>query len=263
MKNFALILILALTSVNMIAQEKKNYTFFGITNANIPVRSSIDGSHDSYLDNKTVVLVSAALEDRYNDSYEIFYNKKKLYISREYLNIQGITFDDLIKLEQNEKDSVAYYAQFASTLLYEADFRDLLSFLDKTKSAGLAILNWSYSDESEYTSGTSTKIEVYNPTKKTIKYLWFSFVAYNAVDDKIIQKGSSIVTRKGIGPIKPGDSGSYSYPYVWFTDLVESAKISSIKIQYMDGTIKTILNPRSVTVSKKLSALLTDNSIDN
>jgi len=95
-------------------------------------------------------------------------------------------------------------------------------------------------------------------SKFTIKYLWFTFVGYNAVDDKIIdrKRGSSNITVKAIGPIKPDESGSYDYTYVWFTDLVETAVISNIKVQYMDGTFKTISNPKEIMLKKDLYNLI-------
>jgi hypothetical protein len=38
---------------------------------------------------------------------------------------------------------------------------------------------------------------------------------------------------------------------MWHTDIVESFKISEIKIQYMDGTMKTIPNWKAVLFSKE------------
>jgi hypothetical protein len=32
--------------------------------------------------------------------------------------------------------------------------------------------------------------------------------------------------------------------YTWFTDLVQKVKITQIKVQYMDGSFKTINNPK-------------------
>jgi hypothetical protein len=42
------------------------------------------------------------------------------------------------------------------------------------------------------------------------------------------------------GPIKPDENGSYNFKYTWFTDLVQRVKITQIKVQYMDGSFKTI-----------------------
>lgn len=132
---------------------------------------------------------------------------------------------------QNKKDSV------------------LTKFLKNGRIKGLTLLVSVIYDESEYTEGTSAKFVVYNPTQKTIKYLWFTVVGFNPVGDKVIDrvKGVSNITLKGVGPIEKDESGTYEFDYVWFTDMVETFKIISIKVQYMDNTIKTISNVKEIT----------------
>jgi hypothetical protein len=61
-----------------------------------------------------------------------------------------------------------------------------------------------------------------------------------------------------VGPIEPEASGSYDFDYVWHSDLVEEAKITSIKIQYMDGSVKTITSIGSVMLEKNLYDYIQD-----
>lgn len=125
--------------------------------------------------------------------------------------------------------------------------KKLDKFLNKTKRLGLIMLDWSIYDESEYTDGSSVKFEIFNPTKKTIKYIWFYVKGINPVGDPIINRnGKSIVELKGIGPIEPNGSGVYRFKYAWYSGLVEKAKIISIKVQYMDNTIKIIQSPKDI-----------------
>ncbi len=128
-----------------------------------------------------------------------------------------------------------------------------LNFLADCKSKGLAITRWATYDESEYTDGTSLQISVYNPTQKIVKYIWVTITGYNPVDDKIVdrKRGTSNITVKAVGPLEPDKTGTYEFSYVWFTDLVSTALINSIKVQYMDGTIKTIANPKGIELPKK------------
>ena len=63
-------------------------------------------------------------------------------------------------------------------------------------------------------------------------------------------------SRKGIGPIDPGESGGYTFEYVWFTDIVEYAKTNSIKLQFKDGSIRTLTNISSITVPDKIKQIL-------
>lgn len=62
----------------------------------------------------------------------------------------------------------------------------------------------------------------------------------------------STQTLKGVGPIKPNEEGEYEFDYVWHTDLVETTKLAVIKIQYMDGSFKTIQNGNDLIVGEKL-----------
>jgi len=118
--------------------------------------------------------------------------------------------------------------------------------MQRAKAKGIAIIDWNISDESEYTEGTGFDIKIYNPTKKTIKYIWVSMVGKNPVGDPVVSRGKSIVMVKCIGPILPEEEDQWDFEYVWFSDLVTTAKITKIKVQYMDGTFKEILTPKDV-----------------
>jgi hypothetical protein len=132
--------------------------------------------------------------------------------------------------------------------LYVDNLKDGIDAVNSYAKYGLAIPKWGVYDVSEYTDGTGIRFTFYNPTQKTVKYVTVTFQGYNAVDDPV---GSSI-TRKCIGPIKPDETGTYDYDYAWHTDIVEYAKIKSIIVQYMDGTSKTISNPKSIMFNEKL-----------
>lgn len=221
-------------------------------------------SADKWLTKGSVVFVSGAkrctksYSSEINDFYEIIYNTKTYYIEKEKVLIENYTFDDINNLSSETSAKFRDYSNVMSKYIYENDINEALKSLKNCKAAGLAIYDWSYYDESEYTEGTSAKITVYNPTNKTIKYLWFSFVGYNPVGDRVIDKRSrtSVVTKKAVGPIAKGETGTYSFEYVWFTDIVETAKIASIKVIYMDGTEKIIKNPKAITLSTKYKNIL-------
>jgi hypothetical protein len=74
----------------------------------------------------------------------------------------------------------------------------------------------------------------------------------NPVGDAVFNtfKGSSKFALKGVGPIPPKTSSKFEFKNAWFTDLVESVIINSVKVQYMDGSIKTITNPKSIMMSQ-------------
>jgi hypothetical protein len=160
---------------------------------------------------------------------------------------------DSINSSKNKQYLFRFNAERMAKLIYESEIDSISTFLDGCKKAGLVMLNWSFYKESEYTEGMSAKVEVYNPTKKTIKYIWLTFIGYNPVGDKVIdtRKGTSNITVNAVGPINPNENGAYEFKYVWFTDLVKTAKISLIKVQYMDGSFKTIINPKSISLKEE------------
>lgn len=225
----------------------------------------LDGS-DKIIEEGEILVISGALEckstypDKVTQFYEILYKNKNYFIKKENVFTINDNFIQILNFDNEQKVKFKETASRHSDILRSVKIEKALTFLNSCKSKGLAILNWSFYDESEYTEGTSAKIEVYNPTNKTIKYLWFSFIGYNAVDDIVVSNktGLKTITTKGVGPIKPSENASYDYKYVWFTDLIETAKISQIKVQYMDGSFKTILNPREITLSAEYNDILND-----
>lgn len=108
---------------------------------------------------------------------------------------------------------------------------------------GLLIKKSSVFDQSEYTDGTGYNFTPINASKKTIKYIWVTVKGINPVNDIVSSK-----TLKCVGPIETNEQGSYSFDYVWLTDTVVSCKIASIKIQYMDGSIKQLNNTESLII---------------
>ena len=52
--------------------------------------------------------------------------------------------------------------------------------------------------------------------------------------------------------IEPDESADYEFEYTWFTDIVEYAKIRSIKVDYKNGTSKTITNVSKIEWSDDL-----------
>ncbi len=69
-------------------------------------------------------------------------------------------------------------------------------------------------------------------------------------------KEKSIITLKGIGPIKYFETGSYVKEYAWFTDIVQYEYIKLITVQYLDGTSKQFKNIQSITLNSNIKKYL-------
>ena len=122
----------------------------------------------------------------------------------------------------------------------------------ETKNPITVVENTAY-DMSEYTDGTGFRCTIQNNNKKTIKYIWITFKGFNAVDDPVYvssARGYSI-NKKCIGPIAQDETGSYDFEYAWLTDIVEYAKITSIKVQYMDLSTRTFTNLKDIILPKR------------
>lgn len=116
--------------------------------------------------------------------------------------------------------------------------RDALQPFFDTEKYGIGFID--YSAVSNY-STTGASFMIYNSSKKTIKYIWFTVAGENPVGDLVpVSKGVYYKTLKAIGPVTSYSIASWSFDYVWFTDIVDSMRISNIKIQFMDGSFKTI-----------------------
>jgi hypothetical protein len=84
--------------------------------------------------------------------------------------------------------------------------------------------------------GTGVTFEIFNCLSKRIKYIQFSVKAFNPVNDQV---GTS-ETVKGIGWIESMGSGKWTFEDIWYSDVIDHVRITSIKLTFEDGTIKTI-----------------------
>ncbi len=195
--------------------------------------------------------------------FKIFYNNREYFINQDDIVTDAGYFEQISKMSLETAEAFKRHAGIAAQAVHLKKLKEVQSFIERCKAKGLMLLEWSVYDESEYTQGTSVKVSVHNPTSKTVKYLWFTFVGLNPVGDKVTdKKRGTNITMQGVGPIKPSEGGSYEFSYVWFTDMVDDARILSIKVQYMDGTVKVISNPSDVIMSNEYQDILAETSAD-
>lgn len=212
-----------------------------------------DTVFDKYdtLGNGRNIIIGRVFKKNYNINdngspffYLAYYLNREFYIDSNDVILTKETkaqLDSLMLCTQEVKDSFNIKAKYQAILMDIATIDAGIKILKSYKRFPISIKSWSIFDSSEYTDGTGAEFTFYNPTKKTIKYIYPTVIGYNAVDDKI---GSKTLTC--IGPIEPEGFCSYTFDYVWMTDLVKNAKISNLKIQYKDGTTRTITRPSQV-----------------
>lgn len=86
--------------------------------------------------------------------------------------------------------------------------------------------------------GVDLRIQWKNNSEKTIKYITFECVPYNAVDDIVFSEIGYRSTFRGrvTGPIDYGDGGGNVWENAWYNSTIEYVKLVGIDIEYMDGT---------------------------
>ncbi|MBK8635048.1 MAG: hypothetical protein IPN72_16365 [Saprospiraceae bacterium] len=241
---------------------------YGVLNATIKVGETFSIScipeTTITLNDKQKVVVSrmAICNNRVTDYYEIFIDANNYFVHKSNLNLSYEDKNAFISNQKLDLDTLLQGSKELSIWVgYQNAIKELelkrkkegiISFIKKCATDGIAIVSWGVQDESEYTDGTSLIIGFLNPTKKAIKYVWVDIVGYDPVGEKVIERGTSKKSVKCVGPIEPMETGTYEFEYVWFTDLVETAKLGTIKVQYMDNTFKTVLKPDKVTFPSEL-----------
>lgn len=141
------------------------------------------------------------------------------------------------KLKQEEK-------KYSDSVNAEAD-KTLKTLRDKN----IVLVNWSFSYSNEYSSFVDIDINLINPYKQKIKYAYITFQAFNPVGDIVKSpKGKTTETVTAIGPIEYSQDGTYKFENVFYSKVIDSMKITSIKIQFFDGTTKTIPFPKSLDI---------------
>jgi len=186
--------------------------------------------------------------------YQVMYKEDVHLVKKDDVVSSTNVYERIVLMSPEQR--AAYYEKMVriDSAITSIRRKEFLNILAKAETKGILILSWSVNDESEHTKGTGVAFEVYNPTKKVIKYIWFTVTGYNPVGDKVIDptRRQSAITMKGVGPIKSKDLASYDFDYTWFTDMVETAKINSIKVQYMDGSMKVIPFSKDLVLDKNL-----------
>lgn len=186
------------------------------------------------------------------DLLEVLYAGKTRLVSDDAVYLSPEHAKRFAALEPAQIEASIEDWRLTSLISRKTELEKVMKSLDATSKHGVALLKASIFDVSEHTEGTGFKATVYNSTRKTIKYVTFTVVGLNAVGDPVrggFARNTPAPMLRGIGPIGPGETGTYSKDYLWTTDVVESFRISSIKLEYMDGTSKIVSDVRNIRIS--------------
>ncbi len=202
---------------------------------------------DTVREGSSIVICSYVVDTLYKefhpDYYWKIYNGRFGYIyangySRENMSFRNDEEMEMLKKLGLEGDSLRSYN---GKKCYDKYLDNYVAEIRK-KSKNQFEFNYEW-DYPEYSSAIDINLSISNYSKKTIKYAWFTFVAYDAVGGKLQNLRTFDSKVKCIGPIESYGSGSYEFEHAFWSKVIHSVKVSSITIEYMDGTKKIIANP--------------------
>ena len=107
-------------------------------------------------------------------------------------------------------------------------------------SSGSTVKTWRYGANSA--GGVSVRFWYRNDSDKSIKYVTFTVVPYNAVKDvqKCKTSGRSAALLQVTGPIEAGKTRSCTFENVWYNSTISTVELTNIELDYMDGSKETL-----------------------
>lgn len=189
--------------------------------------------------------------------YEVIYKGETYLAEPRHFPFFDLFKKDVDAYPEDRLSASSEAWRLASLEIALSEVESTAKALRATKKHGIALVRSGIHDVSEHTEGTGASFVVANTTDKTIKYVTVSYVGLNAVGDPVRPlRGTAFI--RGVGPIEPGKMVSYSRDYVWHTDLVESHRVSSIAVEYMDGTKRTISDVKAIALTPLQASIALD-----
>ena len=98
-----------------------------------------------------------------------------------------------------------------------------------------------------------------NLSSKTVKYLDWSGYVYNAVGDRVACtiRHEYLFNGRSTGPIGPGERGGGVWETVIYNWSAREMRLSSIRIQYMDGSVVTVSGADAKAVTGAPASIVT------
>jgi len=188
--------------------------------------------------------------------YDVIYKGEHFFADTNTISLAGFTVKDFSNLNEDQKNSFIRNAERKERAFYDMKKGQLDEATGRAKRAGMLILNWGTDSENQYSNGTGAHFTIYNLGPKEIKYIYFNVKGYDTRGHRIVDNKSnrSIIELRGMGPVKPGDTRSFSFNTVWPSSLVQNPAITSLKIVYVDGSDKEVSAVEKLILDQDLYA---------
>lgn len=103
-------------------------------------------------------------------------------------------------------------------------------------------------------NGVKVFHDYYNCSEKEIKYITFTYVPYNPVDDAVEKAANGKLT----GPIPPKHKSYVTWENMWYNATVTKVVLTQILVQFMDGSEELIQGEDVVSMEDEKSAYYRD-----
>ncbi|MBW7473881.1 hypothetical protein K0T92_03920 [Paenibacillus oenotherae] len=114
----------------------------------------------------------------------------------------------------------------------------------REKARGILRVSKVYPGEPNSADGVNLYVHWTNKSDKTIKYIYFEVVPYNAVGDIVSSDIGGGSTFRGMhtGPTKPGVSfgSQYYWENAWYNNTITQVQLRKVDITYMDESTITL-----------------------
>ena len=115
----------------------------------------------------------------------------------------------------------------------------------------VGINGWVYREPNSV-NGIGCKHTFYNYSGKRIKYITFTYLPYNQVNDVVTchTTGKSEASCRLTGPVEPKENCKLEWDALWYNPTITRAELKEVFVQYMDGTEETIPGSQVLSIFK-------------
>lgn len=96
--------------------------------------------------------------------------------------------------------------------------------------------------KTNHVNGVGVTHTYFNATDKVMKYITFTYTAFNPVGDQVkcTVSGNTFASGKLTGPIEPNYWSYIEWDTLWYNPTVSKVILTEVHIEYMDGSEETI-----------------------
>lgn len=256
---FVCLFILPILMSACVNRSTPNRTYTYISYSNDNKGCEVENKHEMIeaADDSTAIVTAF---ERYFISLKTMYEMGRMLGDTLKVPSQNMTFeikDSFGKELKNEffnnRDSILANLYEEIVLPSKMKYFDEVVKVRRDKINNSVKLTSYYLSSPNSASGVDAYVYYKNLSDKTIKYFYWEGYPINAVGDQVNCeiRGNKVFRGKDTGPIKKGQSGGGCWGCAWYNWTAKKLIITSIEIEYMDGSSLHISGDDLYEIGKK------------